>query len=310
MTKETLKLIHDSYQEAVIRSHDILGIVTNLYEILCVADSCEEDNQCFDFFLDGVRGSKEIRKQTFKLTNLTIDINFVIMYIVIWLNNEKNLHIDINLNARRKSLESDLSKLLEKANLNRFSNIRDRFGLRGIVMNNSSSEELQYVYMIFDCISGIIANTNRKIRRDFINWFHSNSHINDSDKSRLDAILGIPFEITFLKDFIKSPKDNNYQTLQFTLSVMMYSSILPGAQVEIQLRTQDMHINAVKGSASHFLYKQTTVSKEIRDVFTVDDFSKVSIVGFTGYESDDEDIDGVFRSKIFCNRRISSTLVP
>ena len=48
-----------------------------------------------------------------------------------------------------------------------------------------------------------------------------------------------------------------------------------------------------------------------KKVVTYEEYMKVYTDAVTkSYESDDEDIDGVFRSKIFCNRRISSTLVP
>ena len=45
-------------------------------------------------------------------------------------------------------------------------------------------------------------------------------------------------------------------------------------------------------------------------MFTVENFEKVHITGFTGYGSKEEDINGIHFAKEFADRRISTTLVP
>lgn len=311
MTEKTLELIHQSYQRSVAKATDVLGIVQHLYDDLSIAEVAEEDVPTFDSFVDGVRGCLQYRRQTFKLTNFVTDINFVLMYIIIWLNSTKNMDIDINLNARRKALESDLAKLLRKSDSNVSVNIRDRFGLRGIILNDVPSDELiKRIYAVFDAIVGIIAGKNRRARNEFIQWVNSNSKIDNHDKKKIMFMLELPFAVDFVKDFIEFPKDNGYQSLQFSLCTLMYSEVLPGAQLEIQLRTTQMHQIAVHGTASHDdVYANTSAREKYFKIFTVDDFSNVHIKGFTSYNSVDDDIDGVHYPKIFIDRRISSTLV-
>ena len=154
MTEATINLIHRCYNDAVKRSHNILEIVENLCDVLAQSTTIpDEDALQFDAFLKGVHTSKMIRRQTFKMTNLVCDIIFVMMYVVIWLNSTRKAHIDINLNARRKSLESELSKLLEKSYSKDTASIHDRFGIRGILLNKiSTGKSNETLFYVFDFI--------------------------------------------------------------------------------------------------------------------------------------------------------------
>jgi len=335
MTDATLNLLHEVYQDVVSRSDNILEIVENLYKDLSEREVDPADSKQFDSFVDGLRACIRVRQKTFYITSQTTYINTTLMYIICWMNDTQGSSIDINLLARRKSLESDLTKILSKSCDNRYgsANIRDRFGLRAILLNDfpTREEANKYIYDIFDAICGIFGGQNRQMKKAFTEWcaqkfqlpidFWNSSFSKDMleklplippDALVIWSTLNIPFSIEYVKDFIKEPKENGYQSLQFTMIIQMYSNVLPGCQLEVQLRTKEMHSIAVSGTACHDDYKEGFGNENVQKlnkVFTVDDFSKLNIIGFKGYNSPDDDHDGIHFSKVFCNRRISTSLV-
>lgn len=324
MTKKTLDFIHQSYQEALAMSGNIIQIVENLYNILVEAEVSEEDATAYDAFIDGLRNCLRTRKMTSDITDVVTYITVTIMHIIKWLNITKQIDIDINLHGRRKSLESDLTKLLRKSNQTLSAKIRDRFGLRGTLLNEPEKQAIEYIYLIHDAVVGILAAKNRKMRKEFSDWIENGGYVNPVNRILVKEILSIPFDVDddSYKDYIKNEKPNGYQSLHFTLTIQPYSNVIPGSQLEIQLRTKKMDEQANTGSASHVKYKKyleedTDASEDaiqednpLLKVFVVDDFSKLHITGFTSYESKEDDSDGIHFSKEYANRRISYTLTP
>lgn len=324
MTQQTLDFIHQSYQEALEKSGNIIQIVENLYNILADAEVPDEDSKAYDAFIDGLRNCLRTRKMTSDITDIVTYITVTIMHIIKWLNITKQIDIDINLHGRRKSLESDLTKLLRKSNQTLSAKIRDRFGLRGTLLNQNEEVAIDYIYMIHDAIVGILAAKNRRMRKEFSDWVENGSYVNPVNKVVIKEVLSIPFDVDddSYKDYIKNQKPNGYQSLHFTLTIQPYSNVIPGSQLEIQLRTKKMDEQANIGSASHANYKKyleedvDSLDDGIQEdnpllkVFVVDDFSKLHITGFTSYESKEDDSDGIHFSKEYANRRISYTLTP
>lgn len=324
MTTETLNLIHRSYQEALGKSKNIIQIVQNLYEILDASEVCDEDSKAYDAFIDGLRNCLRIRKMTSDITDTVTYITITIMHIIKWLNISKHANIDIILHGRRKSLESDLTKLLRKSNQTLSAKIKDRFGLRGILLNIPEERALEYIYLIEDAITGILAAKNRKMRKEFIEWVDTTSFVSPINKTVIDAVLKIPFDVDGRKDYIENKKSNGYKSLHFILTIEPYSVVIPGSHLEIQLRSKKMDDDANHGSAAHDQYKKyldedfdldspddsIQGDNPLLNVFVVDDFSKVNVSGFCSYNCKQDDEDGIHFSKEFADRRISETLVP
>lgn len=306
MTKKTLNFLHTSYNE-VCKESDTINIIDILQKLLDKLSEYKvpaKDSQEFDNLYRNIESSIKIRKKTFLLTNMVSDIVFTMLYIGIWANAERDLNIDINIMARRKALESELTKFLEKGE------VHDRFGIRGIVLNNDSEDDSVEIYklrMFSEYVLNILAKRNRKDKQDFSDWTNA-INLDDYTKKRIDYILNLPFKENFIKDYIAKPKENGYQSLHFVLSIEMFSDILPGAEFEFQFRTNKMHQNAVNGSSKHSIYKKR-IDESINNVFRIEDFSMVHIVGFTSYDSIDDDIDGIHNAKPILSRRVSNNLV-
>lgn len=305
---------------------NILDILKGLYEYLVQYDVPSKDIEQFDLFLRGIQSSIRIRERTFQMTNMVSDVVFTMIYIIIWANETQKLDIDIDILARRKALESELTKILEKTDIHHEhagtgrirqednlaeTDIHDRFGIRGIVLNNDSEDdkiETEKLFILSNYYHNILTKSSRKDYYSFLDWVGNNPKIDDYTKGRLIHLLKIPFKIYNIKDYITNPKPNGYQSLHFVLQAEMYSDYMPGAEFEVQLRTLTMHQHAVNGESNHQIYKDS-IDDNIKAVFTIDDFSKVNIAGFTSYNSVDDDIDGIHWAKQLVNRRISNSLV-
>ena len=79
MTEQSLKLLHEAYNEALRRSTNVLEIVNNLYKIVDEEKQFPEvDLDTIDAFLDGLRGCINTRKKTFEITNVCTYITIVL----------------------------------------------------------------------------------------------------------------------------------------------------------------------------------------------------------------------------------------
>ncbi|MCY4320790.1 MAG: bifunctional (p)ppGpp synthetase/guanosine-3',5'-bis(diphosphate) 3'-pyrophosphohydrolase, partial [Bdellovibrionaceae bacterium] len=85
------------------------------------------------------------------------------------------------------------------------------------------------------------------------------------------------------KDFIAMPKRNNYQSLHTTV-------LGPeGRQVEIQIRTQDMHLTAEQGIAAHWVYKIKNKKSQLKSINSISKFNWLQELVYWHQNSDNSE---------------------
>lgn len=313
MTQQTLAKIHLEYLESLKCSKDILSITKCLYQRLSGLDIPEEDRKQFDLFLVGLAGCIRHRERTNEFTSLVDALITTIVYIIIFMNNRKSKNWDIDLRARRKSLERDLAKILRKALANLNTNIRDRFGACIVLLNEndfSNTGLKKELNDISDAIQSILCSTDRQLRKEF---YEFTSEIeNPLIKFQTDIILNLPFIAEFFKDYISHPKKNDgYQSIHLCLRVDSTAEYFAGAVMELQIRSKTMNDRAMLGDWNHREYEEKT-SSEVKDIFHIpnDMFSNLNVIGFTSYEPNVGDMDGIGSAKFVICRRVSASLIP
>lgn len=308
MRKKTRDLLHESYNSAVTESKDILEIIEKLHDLLSATSNSSispSDMAQFECFLRGLYTSKMIRRNTYHMSNLVIDLVITIMHISIWLNSTQNVHMLTDITGRRKALETEFEKLWEKKN----SIIHDRFGIRTVVSNSNSEEENNsLLFDISNYVIDILTQKNRKVRDEFLNWIFVTKGLDPLDVEKIKFVLKLPFrvDLDLHKDYVSNPKPSTYQSLHWVISLESFSEILPGAEFELQFRTHEMHKNATVGPASKYSEERRS---ETKGVFRVEDFSKVNIPGFYGYSKVEADTAGIHFAREIISRTVSPTLV-
>lgn len=311
LSKKTLGFLHRTYNSVIEnqKSQNLIDLLLELQSQLIDYEVPTVDMDEFDDLLRNIETSILTRKKTFAITTFVSNIVLTLMYITIYANECQNIDIDINWLVRRKSLESELTKMLLK------SVIHDRFGIRGIVLNKDSEDdsiETKKLIKLSKFVETILTQSKlrkRNLYSDFLKWVQENPKISEIDKSIIIYILKIPFKVIGKKDYISDPKENHYQSLHLIIQVEMFSEHFPGAEFEMQYRTYRMHQHAENGASSHEKYKKQTIAEDIKKVFKIDDLKKANVIGFTSYNSSEDDIDGLHTAKIVCSRRVSKSLI-
>ena len=101
-----------------------------------------------------------------------------------------------------------------------------------------------------------------------------------------------PIEGRF-KDYIAMPKSNQYQSLHTT--VMCWE----GKQLEIQIRTVDMHETAEKGIAAHWAYKQRGRTIKPDELAIINKLKSLNGKGYSSSEFLDEIKDEILQDSIY-----------
>ena len=190
LSEETVLKLKEKHLQAAQQSNDILSWAQKEYDLLTDVEVPEEDSKQFYLFLDGLRGCINYRKMTIKMKNETSYLLKTIMYLILWMNSVDGKTTCIELIARCKSFESELTKILRKANMNLSTSIRDRFGIKGIIFNDASEEEIEeMIEHIFDTINNVLVFRNIKMAREFKKWVEESTEIMEADKKVVAEIM-------------------------------------------------------------------------------------------------------------------------
>lgn len=335
MTQKSLDMIHEAYLKAAGDGcKNPVSITNRLVDILNSLDIIPEDVPAMDLFIDKISKSIPARRITFKSTNMCTEILHTAMYIVIWMIDELGLDIDTNITARRKSLESELTKELDLADHLIPTQIKDRFGIRFIILNENDA--ITTSCAMATKILNVLCSLNRTDRKKFSDYIQK---FDLETQERIRKTLDIPFVIeplrrTDTKKFIPEdhpnielpteqdrklvshlvdnmkfyfdPKWNGYQSMHFILSIDTISPKMPGFQIELQFRTWKMHVFAENDiDASHVVHKGEVADYARVFHLSEKELQKVNIRGFNSYKDAENDLDGIYFPKVFYNRRMN-----
>ena len=340
MTDKMASAIHTEYVRASASNcRNAVEIEETMEKSLDLLIPEKDDDQVIlDYFMDKLHKSILARKQTFQATNMCTEILHVCIYLVAWLNEKYHASIDANITARRKSLESELAKMLSLADEFSPSQIADRFGIRFIL-----DEGIGKCCFLLQKLLNIICNLDRKDRKDFLEYIE---RFDEATIYRVKKLFDIPFVLAplirkddpsefNLNDFLDEegnptidlptdkdrnmvkhldgnikfyfdPKKNGYQSIHIILMIDPTSNVLPGFQIEIQIRTWKMHVHAENDiKASHDVHKDKV--NLYAGIFTLseEELKNASIPFFNSYKDNQNDTDGIHFPKEFYNRRMN-----
>ena len=185
--------------------------------------------------------------------------------------NERDLNFKID--GRRKGVVNSIEKMLRLLKEGRSLDLfRDSMGIRVILFGHETEELQSKVFTVLEQIIQFMS-TNRFTLCEADNIpkgikLDKGIDILIPKKSLISDIYQ-----TGVKDYVCNPKHNGYQSLHSIFRAHSANSSF----IEIQVRTEEMHLNAEYNDANHHIYKIDKYGKRIHSKL---DFSKVLIPGF------------------------------
>lgn len=181
--------------------------------------------------------------------------------------------VTFKIEGRVKGAVNSLEKMIRLLNQGKALDLfRDAVGIRIIIFGNECDNLQQKAYQITnDMISFMSKKHFILCEADTIS--HNISLDSDVEKNILipkkSSVL--PLYRTGVKDYFLYPKFNGYQSLHTVFRARNNSFI------EIQVRTEQMHLNAEYNDAKHSLYKIDKYGDRLHSKL---DFTKVHMPGF------------------------------
>ncbi len=277
LTQTVKKTLNNAWFRACIRSIDNKPstptlLLNDFYiilrdDILELQKKGELSTELFcslNLFLQGVKSCIEARRITAYIADKYLkDLIHTGILIQQWQAEVKGIPSHVKMVLRRKSIESDLTKILDKALQNEDPEVKDRFGFTMITYDNTNLDQL---YHFCETFTGIITGIFYNMQQEFLTWVITNKNISEREKKAVQMILKselrlknrgqmhnsnvdkegnvekfdpkkfpnviVPKTPKFFfsygfKDYVKEPKENSYQALQcvFELSVSIWDIV-------------------------------------------------------------------------------------
>lgn len=192
--------------------------------------------------------------------------------------------LNFKIEGRRKSVVNSIEKMLRLIKQGKsLENFRDSMGIRIIIFGDESEDLQRNCYDICEEIINFmlskhftLCNTDKTLSKVDLD---ENVNVLTPEKS----LISQDYQ-SRVKDYILYPKSNGYQSLHLIFQARN------GSFVEIQIRTEQMHLNAEHFSADHLLYKLDKYGEQ--RLHSKLDFSKVHMPGFR-YLSDSSIYDDI-----------------
>jgi hypothetical protein len=193
---------------------------------------------------------------------------------------------EFSVSFRGKSFISEIHKRYSSVCAGNNPIIKDLLAVRIIILNETNLNTLKKCYKIFfKLISSLTQLNNRYLNFPLV-VSEPDKLITSSDFDREkypDIIVpDIKFPNNFervVKDYMKYPKKNGYQSLHCSFEIPSLSPKYAGLNMEIQLRTLQQHEWAEYMNASHSKYKRAR-SEKMDKIFYFDP-KKVHMAGYS-----------------------------
>lgn len=181
--------------------------------------------------------------------------------------------VNFKIEGRRKGVVNSLEKMIRLLNQGRALDLfRDAMGIRIIIFGNECEALQQKAYQITNDMINFMS------KRHFIlceaDPIPHDVSLNDGIAENIlipKESLVLPLYCTGVKDYFLYPKCNGYQSLHTVFRARNNSFI------EIQVRTEQMHLHAEYNDAKHSLYKIDKYGDRLHSKL---DFSKIHMPGF------------------------------
>lgn len=256
-----IRLIQSSFE----KGHSIPEALGILSEDLLNTDACIPDD-IRRLLSNGVYDYHELIKNENYMSALRTTFNLIYDFICDYAKNLK-----FKIEGRRKGAINSIEKMLRLINEGRPLDLfRDALGIRVIIFGEETEDLQQTAYCIINDI--ITFMLDRHFTLCEVDKFPKRVPLDKGVNIMIPKeSLILPIYETGIKDYVFYPKSNGYQSLHTVFRARNKSFI------EIQVRTEQMHLNAEYDLADHGLYKTSKYGDRLHSKI---DFSKIHMPGF------------------------------